>query len=130
MGFFKEMKDLKKNADAIAPKQKRPGFTDMMKQANAAMQDVQTMQTQATELMTTGEDGTATVSFIQATGTMINNFPEIEFKLQVSKGGGSAYEVTHRQVVSPVSIPALQPGATVAVKVDPADQNRVYLVVA
>jgi hypothetical protein len=129
MGFFKELKDLKKNADELTKGQKRPSLMDGMKQANQAMEDLQGQQQSAQHLMTNGVDATATVQSLMSTGKTVNMMPEIQFVLDVSVGGGAPYSVTHSQVVSPVSIPMVQMGMTVPVKVDPADQQQVYLLV-
>jgi hypothetical protein len=128
MGFFKELKDLKKNADELTGGQKRPSMLEGMKQANQAMEDLQAQQQSASHLMTSGVDSTATVQSLMSTGKTVNMMPEIQFVLTVNTAAGPV-TVNHAQVVSPVSIPMVQQGMTVPVKVDPNDHNQVYLMV-
>ena len=125
MGFFKELKDLKENTKGY----KRPGLVDSMKQANQAMSDLNQQQVVASELLTTGVDGQATIGQIMHTGKTVNMMPEISFDMQVSVAGGAPVQVHHVQVISPVSIPQIQPGMTVPVKVDPNDPNKVHVMV-
>ncbi len=119
MGFFKEMKKLKETADA----QPKVSLTDGMRQANEAIAGMQASQ----QLLVSGLDGSATITSVQATGGSINNFPEIQFDVMVSVGGHTPYQVSHRQGVSPVSMPHIQPGATVSVKVDPNDNSKIHI---
>jgi hypothetical protein len=125
MGFFKELKDMKENTKGY----KRPGLVDSMKQANQAIADVNQQQATASELLTTGVDGTATIGQIMHTGKTVNMMPEISFEMTVSVGGASPVSVQHVQTISPVSIPQIQPGMTVPVKVDPNDPNKVFITV-
>ena len=73
------------------------------------------------ELLRCGRVGSATVTDVRQTGTFVNDNPECELELQVSVDGGLPYRVTHRQVLAMLALPGFQPGATVPVRVDPAD---------
>jgi hypothetical protein len=125
VGFFKELKDLKDQTKGY----KRPGLVDSMKQANAAISDLNQQQETAGELLSSGVDGQATISQIMPTGKTVNMMPEIQFDMQVTVGGHSPVQVQHVQTIAPTSIPQIQPGMTVPVKVDPNDSTKVFLMV-
>jgi hypothetical protein len=71
--------------------------------------------------------GRATVSAIRETGAMIDDNPECDLDLQVSVSGSAPYPVTHRQVIAQVALASFQPGATVAVRVDPANPQSLIV---
>jgi hypothetical protein len=125
MGLFKDMKKLNQEAK----KHPRPKMNHTLSQSVEALETYNTQQAQATDLMTSGMDGQASIKMLQATGKMVNHFPEVSFQMEVSVGGGSPYAVNHAQVVSPVSLPALQPGMTVPIKVSQEDPQTVWLMV-
>lgn len=81
----------------------------------------------AQRLMATGLVGQATVQAVRETGTTINENPQIEFDLLVSVDEREPYPVTHRQVVSPLVIGNFQPGASIPVRIDPADPSKVLI---
>jgi hypothetical protein len=125
VGLFKDMKNLKDQTKGY----KRPGLRESIHMASEAMTQVNEQQAQASELLTTGVDGTATVTQIMHTGKTVNYMPEVQMEMQVSVGGGAPEAVQHVQVISPTSIPQIQPGMTVPVKVDAADSAKIYLMV-
>lgn len=131
MGFFKELKDLNKQSKEIQKETgyKRPSFTQAMRQANQTISDVREQQSTAQNLLANGMDGTATISQLRSTGKTINYMPEVELDMMVTVGGGAPYEAHCTQVVAPTSIPQIQPGMTVPVKVDSANSAQVYLMV-
>ena len=53
--------------------------------------------------------------------------PTVELDLSVSVDGAEPYAVTHRQTISRIAIPSFQPGATVPVRVDPADRTSLMI---
>ena len=128
MGMFKDLRDL--NRAGMEETKKRGGMFKMMKdglaQANEMVQDVRADQALAEALANDGVDGTATINSMVATGTQINMQPELQFELTVDVNGHQS-QVTHRQVVSPAVIGQLQPGATVACKVDPSDPSKLMI---
>lgn len=128
MGMFKDMRDLSKAGKA--EKKKRGGSFKMMKdglsQANEAVQQVQADQELAEGLANDGVDGQATINSMVATGKQVNMQPELQFELSVNVNGQTS-DVTHVQVVSPAVIGQLQPGSTVACKVDPSDHSRLMI---
>ena len=133
MGFLKDMRTLKQTAKDMTPPEHRGvmGGFRAMKDAAAmgasVLGDMQAQNATSQRLMATGRQGTATVTAIRDTGLTVNENPQVELDLQVSVDGTAPYAVTHRQVVSRVAIPAFQPGATVPVRVDPADPHTLLI---
>ena len=78
-------------------------------------------------LMTSGRQGTATVTALRDTGVTINDNPQVELDLDVAVKGMPVYPVTHRQVISRLAVTGFQPGATVPVRVDP-QQPRTLII--
>src|SRR4051812_48746161 len=127
MGFLKDMRSIQKTAKDMTPPEHRGvmggvrAMKDLASTGAAVMGDMQEQNATGQRLMATGQQGTATVTAIRDTGLTVNENPQVELDLQVSVGGGAPYAVTHRQGVSRVPIPALQPGAPVPVRGGPAD---------
>ena len=67
----------------------------------------------------------AKILSVRQTGVMLNNQPQVEFLLEVHPPSGMPYQTQAKAVVSLVQIPQVQPGAEVAVKIDPTDQSKV-----
>jgi hypothetical protein len=133
MGFFKDIKNLQDTAKEMQPPEHRGvlgGFRAMkdgVAQANQALGQMANDGQKAQHLMQSGRVGTATVSGVRQTGTFVNNNPECELDLQVTVDGGAPYAVTHRQVLAMVALPGFQPGASVPVRVDPADASSLII---
>ena len=125
MGLFKDIKNIKDQTKGY----KRPSIREGLHTASEALTAVNEQQAQASELMTSGVDGQATITQIQHTGKTVNYMPEVQMIMQVSVGGGAPEAVTHVQVISPTSIPQIQPGMTVPVKVDAQDHSKVFVLV-
>jgi hypothetical protein len=127
MGFLKSMNDLHKQAKEIDkdfhPGQMMAEGKDRMAAATAMMAE----QTKAANMAANGLPGTATVVAVRQGTTMINFQPLVEIDLTVMTPGRPPYPATVKQVVAPVSLPRLQPGAAVAVKIDPADATSVWI---
>src|SRR3954466_9485107 len=127
MGFLKDMRSMQKTAKDMTPPEHRGvmgGFRamkDLAATGAEVMGDMQAQNATSRRLRAPGRQGTATVTAIRDTGLTVNENPQVELDLQVQVDGAAPYAVTHRQVVSRVAIPAFQPGATVPVRVDPAD---------
>ncbi len=134
MGFFKDMRSLQKQAEAMTPPEHRGVMGGMRRmregvaQANQLMSDMAADSQKAQHLMANGRSGSATVEAIRDTGMTVNDNPTVELDLLVTVDGGEAYRVTHRQVISRVAIASFQPGATLPVRVDP--QEPASLIVA
>jgi hypothetical protein len=79
-------------------------------------------------LLATGMPGTALVLAVQDTGATINRVNAIlDARLQVTLPGQAPYEANAEVILGRMSWGALQPGMTVAVKVDPKDPRRVAI---
>ncbi|MBV8860525.1 MAG: hypothetical protein JO259_01500 [Mycobacterium sp.] len=76
--------------------------------------------------------GTARISAVQTTGASIQRggHPpayQCQIALRVEIPGRQPYDVMVRQLVDTVALPAVQPGATVAVQVDSANSQNVRI---
>ena len=133
MGFLKDMRNLQKQAEAMTPPEHRGvagGFRAMrdgVAQANTMLADVAAEGQRAQYLMANGRQGSAVVQALRDTGVTINDNPTVELDLAVAVDGGAPYAVTHRQTISRIAIPSFQPGATIPVRVDPADQQSLII---
>ena len=93
----------------------------------APLSDMQRQAETAQRLMTTGRQGTATVTALRDTGVTINDNPQVELDLDVAVQGMPVYPVTHRQVISRLAIAGFQPGATLPVRVDPQQPRSLII---
>src|SRR3954452_19067221 len=106
MGFFKDLRQLKKTADELTPPEHRGvagGFRalrDTVAEANEILGGLQTAGADAQRLQTVGRPGTAVVLALRDTGASVNETPQVELDLQVTLDGVAPYNVTHRQVIS------------------------------
>ena len=129
MGFFKDIRSLQTTAAEMTPPEHRGvmgGFRAVQDAAAggaAVMGEMQQQSANSQRLMAMGQQGTATVTAIRDTGLTVNENPQVELDLEVQVNGGAPYAVTHRQIVSRVALPAFQPGASVPVRIDPADPH-------
>jgi hypothetical protein len=133
MGFLKDIRNLQKQAQAMTPPEHR-GMTGGLRQmregvaeASAMLGTVQADVVKAQHLATNGRPGSATITAIRDTGITINDNPTVELDLSVSLDGGEPYAVTHRQTISRIAIASFQPGATVPVRIDPADRTSLMI---
>jgi len=122
MGLFKGMKDLKDIND-MSKQYKRPSMLEGLAQAKDAMAGIQETQ----RVTATGVPGTARVLGVTDTGATVNDHPVCEVQLEVSVPGQGPYTTTISQTIPRMQIPMLQPGATLVVKVDPADRDTVVM---
>ncbi len=133
MGFFKDLRNVQKQAKDMTPPEYRGmgGLMRMSKDGMATMsQSLGQMQADAQKaqhLSVNGRAGTATITALRQTGTFVNENPEVEMDLQVTVDGMQPYPVTHRQVIAMIAAPQLQPGATVPVKVDPVEPTSLIV---
>lgn len=134
MGFFKDIRNLKKQAEAMTPPEYR-GLGGSMRQmrdgvatASQALNDLSVGQSQAQTLMATGLVGQATILAVRDTGMTLNENPVVELDLQVTSPGSPApYPVTHRQMINRLQVHQLQTGAAVQVRVDPVNPQSLIL---
>ena len=128
MGMFKDLREITKMGNQMR-KEHAPSMRDSISQAREMMEDVQgQLGEQSVAQDPNARPGTATIMAIRDTGITINENPKVEFDLQVTDAAGFTYVVTHAQLVSRLQVGALQTGATVNVKIDPADRNRLAIV--
>ncbi len=78
-------------------------------------------------LRATGLAASARVVAARQTGTWVNNNPEVALDLEVSVPGRAPYAATLKAVVPQLNLVAVQPGATLAVRVAPDDAGRLAL---
>jgi hypothetical protein len=133
MGFLKDIKTLKKQAEDMTPPEHRGmmggmrALKDLTAQSTQMLGDMQAQQATAQRLMATGRQGTAIVTALRDTGMTVNENPQVELDLDVTVEGMPVYPVTHRQVISRLAIAGFQPGATVPVRVDPQDPRTLII---
>lgn len=123
MGFLKDMRAFKQLADSTPRPGLRSTLRDGLAQASAASGAAQHAQ----HLALNGLPGQATITNIRDTGTTINEHPLVELGLQVSLEGRPPYAVTHTQLINRLAVAGFQPGATVPVRVDPADPHALLV---
>ena len=68
------------------------------------MVDIAKQALEARRLLQVGRRGHATVKAVRDTGVMVGENPQAELDLQVAVAGLEPYDVTHRQVISRVSL--------------------------
>lgn len=68
-----------------------------------------------------------TVLGVRQTGAASNSHPEVELQLNVVVPGQEPYELTMKGTIPRPTLPEVQPGSTLALKVDRNDPNRVEL---
>lgn len=134
MGFFKDVRELKKTADDLRPPEHRGmmgGFRAMrdgVAVANQTLSGMAADQQKTAELMANGIVGQALINTIADTGMTVNENPQVQFGLTVTIPGQDPYPATLTQIVSRVAIGSFQPGATVPVRVSPTD--RLTMIIA
>ena len=79
------------------------------------------------KLWAEGVDATAKVVTIGTGRGSLNDHPRVLFDLEVNVPGKLPYTVQLEALVSQLAIPRIQPGATIAVKVDKADGQKVLI---
>jgi hypothetical protein len=83
----------------------------------------------AAYMMSSGRPGTARVRSADSGGRMVlvGGQQVLQISLDVQVAGGDSYPAFIQQPVGPVQAGALQPGATVAVRVDPVNPANVMI---
>ncbi len=122
MGLMKGIRDLKDISD-MSKQYDRPKLGDALAMSKDALQGVQTMQ----RVGATGVPGSARLLSVTDTGGTMNEHPICEIQLEVTVPGHAPYTTVLRQPVPRMQAPLLQPGGTVAVKVDPNDPTTVVM---
>jgi hypothetical protein len=138
MGLFKDMKKLSRQGKDMNAAMGRPtSLTGMIKdlpnqlaQASELMDAAQAMQgdlARQQEILATGTPGRATITHFVDAGMIVNNSPTVRMDLQVTADGGEPYATQVTTVVPQVYLARLQPGGSVAVRIDPADADAVVV---
>lgn len=96
--------------------------------AGCAMVDRMSGVSETRELQKSGLPASAHILEIWDTGITVNEDPVIGMRVEVSPPDGPAYSATiPKSLISRLDIPRFQPGATVSVRIDPRDPDRVAL---
>jgi hypothetical protein len=133
MGMFKDLRKMSQQGKEMKEQAGYGGIggsfrqmKDGIGQASSALDEALDMQA-AQALLQTGVPGTGKITAMTQGGAMINYQPVIEFDLEVTVEGKDPYAVKHKEAVAQMLLPQVQPGKTVAVKVDPADPSRLAI---
>ena len=133
MGFFKDLRNVQKQAKEMTPPEHR-GMGGLMRmsrdgmaQMSSALNDMNADGQKAQHLMANGRQGTATIVSLEQTGMYVNENPQVEMQLDVAVEGMAPYSATHRQVLAMIAIPQFQPGSSVPVRVDPQDPQSLIV---
>lgn len=78
-------------------------------------------------LRQTGLPGTAQILSLSDTGMTINDNPQVALSLTVTSPHHGSYQVQTTSIISRLSIPRVQPGMSVPVKIDPQNPMNVVL---
>lgn len=81
----------------------------------------------SSDLLTTGTPGRATITSFTDTGGREGADPRVVLDLEVTVAGGAPYAARVTAAVPQVSLGKLQPGASVAVRVDPGDPSALAI---
>jgi len=81
----------------------------------------------ASRLRKTGLPGKALIKEVHDTGVTINNSPQVKLLLEIKNSLGQKYTTTIRTLVSRLNPQLYQPGMTIPVLIDPADDNKVVI---
>ena len=81
----------------------------------------------ASRLRKIGLPGKALIKEVHDTGVTINNSPQVKLLLEIKNSLGQKYTTTIRTLVSRLQPQLYQPGMTIPVLIDPADDNKVVI---
>ena len=134
VGLFKDMKKLSDQGKEMNKAMGRPTtLTGMMKdlpnqmaQASQAMDQAQASIADQ-QLLTTGTPARGTITNFADTGMLINYSPSVVLDLQVTMEGRDPYAAQITSTVPQIYLGKLQVGAGVALRVDPADPERMIV---
>lgn len=141
MGLFNDFGRL---LDASG-KQKRPGFSESIKQAADAAEQANRLQ-EAGGIAAAGMGGTPSANpFVNAaamnaalrgsgvvkaiadTGQAFEGAKIYDVTLEVTVDGEEPFEVVHRQMIAAAALGIWQPGKVISLRVDPNDHSSVML---
>jgi hypothetical protein len=133
VGFFKDIRDLKKTAAQVRSPEQRGmmgsfrAMRDGVATANHIVRGVAADHQKTAALMSNGIVGQARIDQVTDTGTTVNDNPQVRFNLTVNIPGRDPYPTMLTQVVSRIAIGSFQPGATVPVRVSPDDPQSLII---
>jgi hypothetical protein len=127
MGFFKGVRELNKQGKEISRNWDVGAQLADAQSSMAAANQMMAQQTAAANIAATGLDATATVAAVRQGGALVNYQPMVEIDLTVMAPGSPPYAATVSQVVQQVHLARLQPGASLRVKVDPANPATIWI---
>jgi hypothetical protein len=127
MGFFKSARELNKQAKEMSRTWDVGAQLADAQATMAAANQMMAQQTAAAGIAATGLEATATVVAVRQAAAMVNFQPMVEIDLTVVAPGGPPYAATVSQFVQQVHLARLQPGATLRVKVDPANPQSIWI---
>jgi hypothetical protein len=82
---------------------------------------------QARTLIAKGEAAQAKILRMWDTGTTLNDDPKVKFLLEIQPSGRDPYQAELKCYVSRLSLPQVQPGNVIAVKIGPQDATKIAL---
>jgi hypothetical protein len=142
MGLFKDLRQAKQDIGALQElgkqQQEAAGYgrgmgglvrmgIDGVHDATEMLSSMQTQSVDAQHLAVNGIPGTATISQVTDSGITVNENPTVDLDLVVTVPGREPYAVRHRQTIPRLQVGQLVPGAQLAVKVDPADLQKLVV---
>lgn len=104
-------------------------FFPMMRQASTLMSSLADASQNRARLLATGAEGMGRILGVRETGTLVNNQPQVVLDLEVQSAQGQRFMAQCSALVSPLSVPRVQPGCTVPVRFDPANLANVAVVI-
>ena len=125
---------MKKMADQMTDSMGgKPTLRDTVREGKEMMGVAQQQLAQVQQTSSLASDpnariGKALINAIRDTGMTINEDPVVELQMNVTDSDGTVYAVLHQQMVSRLRVGAMQPGAEVVVRIDPADRTKVLIV--
>jgi hypothetical protein len=130
MGFLKSLSTLSKQAKEID--RAAPPMEVRLGALSTKMQETQAMMAQQTAASLAAVDpgavvGEAQILALRNTGTMVSSQPSIQLDLLVMLPAMPPYPATITMVVPTAELGRLTPGATVAVRVNPATPELVHI---
>lgn len=102
-------------------------FIPLIRKSKSLLNSVKQTVDNNSSVLLNGKAATAKVLGISQVGkTMVNFQPLVRIQLEINDND-MKYEVTIETLIPQIHIPQVQPGATIAVKIDPNDRNKVAL---
>jgi hypothetical protein len=96
--------------------------------AGCAIADRMSGVSEAKQLQQSGLPASARILEIWDTGITVNDDPVIGMRVEIVRPDGTVYSARiAKSLISRLDIPRFQPGATVSVRIDPRNPDRVAL---